>query len=505
LQELKEPEQKKRDPNTQLPIWGDSSTFNMNEVLRQNILQCQYFKDLFNIRTYTDTAEEITKRATHAEPWVSAASNIPSTLFCCLYKLMMMRLSDVQIKGLLEYRGCSYVRCVGFLYLRYCCNPDHLWDWFSKYLLDDEEIHPSMDPNIVLTIGTFAENLLIEQNYYNTRFPRIPLMIERELKKRLIVMSDKRKRKQFNIEMMHLFNKGTKVRAFSSEDDQWHDAIIERIEGNRTVRVKFLDTRSNEADSTMLTLEMLNEKFKGHQIFFGGHEEILNLGEIELPEMGLTHEEIKNENLEEIQQNMEIEEDKGTNNKDLKERKNESKSKSRSRSSRSRSSSKKRRDHKSHKDKKYRSKKSRSRSRDRETKRRKRKHSYSSSSSSSNSRSRSRDKKKNDRDRTQEPKEKQPQKQKRSIEKEKEKVKEKTLDPLMEEVLRREKEKVLATNKAEYAQRPLSYKSALSSTIIGGPKKAAARSPSPKKRVVVIKQQGEKRHKEEEKHEKKEA
>jgi len=37
-----------------------------------------------------------------------------------------------------EYNGNTYVRCVGFLYLRYVCNPESLWDWFGKYILDEE-------------------------------------------------------------------------------------------------------------------------------------------------------------------------------------------------------------------------------------------------------------------------------------------------------------------------------------------------------------------------------
>lgn len=27
---------------------------------------------------------------------------------------------------------------IGFLYLRYTCNPRYIWDWFKNYLRDDE-------------------------------------------------------------------------------------------------------------------------------------------------------------------------------------------------------------------------------------------------------------------------------------------------------------------------------------------------------------------------------
>lgn len=51
---------------------------------------------------------------------------------------LFIRFLEKQIKELLDYQGAPYVRCAGFLYLRFCCNPEHLWDWFGKYLLDEE-------------------------------------------------------------------------------------------------------------------------------------------------------------------------------------------------------------------------------------------------------------------------------------------------------------------------------------------------------------------------------
>ena len=51
-----------------------------------------------------------------------------------------------------------------------------------------------------MTIGQYVESLLTDMNYYNTRFPRIPIMIEREMKKRLLMINEKRERKQRNLE-----------------------------------------------------------------------------------------------------------------------------------------------------------------------------------------------------------------------------------------------------------------------------------------------------------------
>lgn len=38
--------------NKIFPIWGDSSSYNINPLLRNNILSSQYFKDLYLLKTY---------------------------------------------------------------------------------------------------------------------------------------------------------------------------------------------------------------------------------------------------------------------------------------------------------------------------------------------------------------------------------------------------------------------------------------------------------------------
>lgn len=47
-----------------------------------------------------------------------------------------------------------YIRCMGFLYLRYGCDPKELWEWFSPYIDDPEEFAPSSDPNLTMCVGS---------------------------------------------------------------------------------------------------------------------------------------------------------------------------------------------------------------------------------------------------------------------------------------------------------------------------------------------------------------
>jgi len=74
-------------------IWGDSTSCNLNPRLRGNIINCQYFKDIYMLKTHFEVCDELCKNAGHAEPWAVGASGIPSTMFCCLYKLMLMKLT----------------------------------------------------------------------------------------------------------------------------------------------------------------------------------------------------------------------------------------------------------------------------------------------------------------------------------------------------------------------------------------------------------------------------
>jgi len=49
------------------------------------------------------------------------------------------------VRGLIEYEGNSFVRCCGFLYVRYVCQPEYIWNWMKRYLFDEEVIQITAD------------------------------------------------------------------------------------------------------------------------------------------------------------------------------------------------------------------------------------------------------------------------------------------------------------------------------------------------------------------------
>ena len=64
---------------------------------------------------------------------------IVSTAFCLLYKLYTLKLTRKQVMGLVEHQDSPYIRCLGYMYVRYTQSPQDLWSWYVDYL-DDEEV-----------------------------------------------------------------------------------------------------------------------------------------------------------------------------------------------------------------------------------------------------------------------------------------------------------------------------------------------------------------------------
>ena len=225
------------DPKGRFPIHGNEETYNLNVLLHQNILESDYFRALYQLRTYHEVIDEIYKRVPHVGPWQAGTSRIPSTAFCLLHKFMVMRLTYKQLHGLLNTSDSPLVRATGLLYLRYCCAPKDLWKWFEPSLEDEEEFTPSPDPAHVITVGSYAIKLLTEMKYYDTTLPRIPVPIERKFKVLLLLLHEKKRRRRSNMKYHEdgALTAGTKVRAIYSDDENepaWYDAVIESQENN---------------------------------------------------------------------------------------------------------------------------------------------------------------------------------------------------------------------------------------------------------------------------------
>jgi pre-mRNA-splicing factor 38B len=205
------------DPNNRksvLPQHGNSQ-FNINPLLYQNIMENDYFKALYAIKTYHEVLDEVRAVVMHVAPWATGTSRIPSSAFCLLLKLLLMKMTFKQMNGILNNKDNVFIKAIGLLYLRYSCPPTDLWKWFEPHIEDDREIVPSSDPALKMTVGAYAVKLLTDMSYYGTTLPRIPVPIERKIKVYLLLQEEKQKRRKANLKYQEkgLLVAGLKIKA----------------------------------------------------------------------------------------------------------------------------------------------------------------------------------------------------------------------------------------------------------------------------------------------------
>jgi pre-mRNA-splicing factor 38B len=56
-----------------------------------------------------------------------------------------MQVTWNQMRALINHTDSPYIRCLGFLHLRYTAPPGELFDWYETYLDDPEVFTPTAD------------------------------------------------------------------------------------------------------------------------------------------------------------------------------------------------------------------------------------------------------------------------------------------------------------------------------------------------------------------------
>merc|ERR1719273_2505089 len=173
---------------------------NMNPLILTNIQNSPYFKvNLFEIKTYHEVVDEIYYKVTHLEPWEKGsrktsgqtgmcggvrgvgAGGIVSSAFCLLYKLSSLKLTSKQVYGLMNHADSPYIRGLGFMYVRFTQPPADLLEWFEDYLDDEEVIDVKAGGGKEITIGEMVKQFLTKLEWFDTRFPRIPINVQKEI------------------------------------------------------------------------------------------------------------------------------------------------------------------------------------------------------------------------------------------------------------------------------------------------------------------------------------
>jgi pre-mRNA-splicing factor 38B len=169
---------------------------------------------------------------------------------------------------LLNHKDSPYIRCIGFLYLRYACEPSQLLKWIQPFFFDDESVRVRFHVKAPeISMGEYVRSLFQELDYYGTRLPRLPLLIERDLEVRLRQADQMEERSKKHISnpktMDYFFTIGNRIRAQYEDDDNplaWYDAVIDRVittdpeTGASMSRPKFVITFSSYGNTETVTL-----------------------------------------------------------------------------------------------------------------------------------------------------------------------------------------------------------------------------------------------------------
>lgn len=174
---------------------------------------------------------------------------------------------------MLGHPDSPYIRCVGFLYLRYAVDPTSLWKWFEPYLYDEESVQVS--PSVTKTLGQYVRDLLTEMNYVGTLLPRLPITVERDLKCKLLLAEKVEQRAREHMRphpgvgppTVEFFEEGIRVRAMYGDEENpvtWYDAVIDRVirrdeeTGEALLRPKYIVTFPEYGNTELVTLGELD-------------------------------------------------------------------------------------------------------------------------------------------------------------------------------------------------------------------------------------------------------
>ena len=93
---------------------GNTTTFNIENVLFQNIQRSLYYKDTAELlETGEQVIDEAYENVDHIEPWMSGNARGPSTAFCLVYRLGLLKPSMKVVKDMLDHKDSPYIRAVG--------------------------------------------------------------------------------------------------------------------------------------------------------------------------------------------------------------------------------------------------------------------------------------------------------------------------------------------------------------------------------------------------------
>eukprot|EP00281_Chroomonas_sp_CCMP1168_P027418 CAMPEP_0206237278 /NCGR_PEP_ID=MMETSP0047_2-20121206/14180_1 /ASSEMBLY_ACC=CAM_ASM_000192 /TAXON_ID=195065 /ORGANISM="Chroomonas mesostigmatica_cf, Strain CCMP1168" /LENGTH=394 /DNA_ID=CAMNT_0053661703 /DNA_START=306 /DNA_END=1485 /DNA_ORIENTATION=- len=222
-----------------------NASYNLNPILRTQILDSDYFKSLVALTTFDDVVDEVYSKVTYATPFIPSTRS-PSSCFCLLYKIFTMQPTYQQVRALLHHADSPYIKIVGILYVRFVVDPREMWDFFEEMMTDKTPVEPGGDGR-AKTICQFVKDVIEQLHYFDTILPRIPVPVQRNMAELLLKNEEALNR----VEMLKTKLKpGRRVRARFYEDDVEYEAEVLREGKNGMYRVVFTEY-GNEQDTAI--------------------------------------------------------------------------------------------------------------------------------------------------------------------------------------------------------------------------------------------------------------
>lgn len=217
---------------------ANPKTFGLPPLLQSHIIESQHFKSLMSLDAFEKVVEEIWQFSDSVEPYMQNSATIPSALFCCLYRLLSLGLDGRQLRRLIDSVESPFIRCVGFLFVRFGLDPSQLWPWLGEYVLDEEEFRPAKDAEWVTTVGEYVEGLLSQERYYSIVFPRVPMSTKRYLEAKLAQVPQYRKRTQANQRLLDVYRQRDVRIEACPDDSSWVAGFIIQLDESVATRPK---------------------------------------------------------------------------------------------------------------------------------------------------------------------------------------------------------------------------------------------------------------------------
>lgn len=241
----------------------NTETFNFTPILRMQICRSTYFKTLL-AKSLDDILDDIHTFVDHIEPYQDHSLTDPSTLFCCVYRLLMRRLTRDELRGFLQRERSPYIRAAGFLYIRYGWDCNDVWQVCEEYLFDTEEFRPRASAELrkcTTTIGGWLESLLVDERYYGTTLPRMAHALKKEMALTLMQVKSLRAVYQANAEHLHAFHKGALVDVLLR--DRWAAGEIVALRDEQPHRLRCVVLVEGRNVKTSLGMLRLRERGQG--------------------------------------------------------------------------------------------------------------------------------------------------------------------------------------------------------------------------------------------------